>query len=414
MLTNSAQISLQARQRHRIPKVSTAYLQIATFQEGRDFFGPIADDERLWRGERCFNALLGSPRSKLGIGEHDRAEAYIFGNGLFPHADAEAHKRHLPVSVKSVTIEELFIGPHQTVDLSAHAGEFPWAMDTSEIYLHVTINKLFLSNQSKLVVKGNVFVLNCKHAIAYNMAGGHATIELGSQPAVQPHLVHPSFATADAQRNGAAGAHGQSLTVESTPLGLRIMPGSQDNEGQAGSDGTNGDQGFSGLKGNMLFLSDLRFGTFDGFNTGSIKIKARAGAGLPGRAGGNGGNGGSGGNGASGRVTAFGVAAGCRGGSGGNGGNGGNGGRGGNGGLTCDIFLSVPHQMSSLFQIETSQAPGGSGGDAGQAGNAGMPGSNGNFYNEQRAAGGQNGSPGRPGPAGKTRPAPAVHIYERP
>ncbi|OQP39949.1 hypothetical protein A4H97_17175 [Niastella yeongjuensis] len=393
------------------------YLRIPTVEEARHFFGPVAAAERVWRNAVCFDALLTSPRSRLGIGEHDRAEAYIFGNGVFPEEDRAAHRRHFPVSVKVMTIDELFIAPHEVVDLSAHADEFPWNTDGAEIYLHLTINRLALHAQSKLVVKGNVFILNCLKAIGNIIGDNQAVIELGSSSLVQHSIASRTMPMKQFNNNGHDGAAGEPLKQSSTPLGIRVSEASDACNGQKGGDGSRGADGSAGANGAMLFLSDLRFGELEGFQKQGIKIRAGAAPGFPGAIGDVGGAGGKGGEGASGLITPFGLIKGFAGGNGGHGGSGGNGGRGGNGGLTCDVFVSVPHQKSTVFEIETFASPGGKGGDGGKGGKGGAAGMHGMFYDDgglTHSLAGEDGVNGLNGQDGKTRNAPNVHIYERP
>ncbi|AEW00555.1 hypothetical protein A4D02_24810 [Niastella koreensis] len=405
-------------QTNLITSDTVSYLRIQTVEEAKHFFGPVAAAERVWRSAVYFDALLNSPRSRLGIGDHDRAEAYIFGNGVFPGKDHAAHRSHFPVSVKVMTIDELFIAPFEVVDLSAHADEFPWNTGGAEIYLHLTINRLVLHAQSKLVVKGNVFILNCLKATGANIGDNHAVIELGASSLVQPSIASRTMPMKQLNNNGHDGAAGEPLKQHSTPLGIRVSEASAASTGQKGGDGSKGADGSTGANGAMLFLSDLRFGELEGFQKQGLKIRAGAAPGFPGAVGGEGGAGGRGGNGAAGSVTPFGITKGAAGGFGGSGGNGGNGGRGGNGGLTCDVFVSVPHQKSVVFAIETYASPGGKGGDGGKGGQGGAAGIHGKFYEDDgsltASLTGSAGANGLNGADGKTRNAPNVHIYERP
>ncbi|MDO3628611.1 hypothetical protein [Mucilaginibacter sp. BT774] len=392
------------------------YIRIPTVEEAKQFFGPISPEERAWRGKMYFNEMLQTPRSKLGLGEHDRAEAYIFGDGIFPERDKAAHQSHFPVSVKVIAINELFLSPFQVMDLTALAEEFPWDIGDSEIYLHLTIQRLILGCQSKLIVNGNVLILYCAEAVANDLNGGQAIIELGSSDAVQERSFFRPRPVSNVPAHGEDGSNGAALEGEATPLGLRIREGCDSYKGQDGGAGSKGTVGNKGRNGAMLFLSDLRFGKLTGFEKQSILLKAGAGAGFPGTDGCDGGNGGNGGRGTDGMATTFGLVRGYPGGRGGRGGDGGNGGRGGNGGQCCDVFVSVPPQHSIVFQSETSPAPGGIGGKGGKGGLGGTAGRYGKFQGDGEdllAAKGENGSNGIAGAAGKTREAPKVHIYER-
>jgi len=392
------------------------YVRIPTVEEAKDFFGPISPEERAWRSKMYFDAVLKRPRSKLGLGEHDRAEAYIFGDGSFPEGDKAAHQSHFPVSVKVIEINELFISPFQVMDFTALAEEFPWDTGDSEIYLHLTIKRLVLGCQSKLKVNGNVFILKCGEVFANDRNGGQAIIELGSSDAVQERSFFRSHSVSNVAAHGQDGSNGAPLEGEATPLGLRIREGCDSYRGQDGVAGSNGVAGSKGRNGAMLFLSDLWFGKLTGFQEHSILVKAGAGAGFPGIDGGKGGDGGSGGNGTDGMATTFGMVRGYPGGRGGRGGDGGNGGRGGNGGQCCDIFVSIPPQQSFIFQCETLPAPGGIGGKGGKGGSGGEAGSYGKFQEDGGClliAEGENGLDGIDRAGGKTREAPEVHIYER-
>lgn len=395
------------------------YVLIPTVEEAKQFFGPITIEERKWRNEVYFNELLKSPRSKLGIGEHDRAEAYIFGNGNYPVTDANAHQSHFPVSVKVIQIEELFLSCGETLDLTAYPNEFPWDTGDSEIYLQITVKRLVFSNQSKLVVNGNVFILNCEELVANDINDGHATIELGTSNLVQQRSftrINHIIDIPDHTIKGIDGANGSPLTVEPTPLGLRVVNTNDQCYGHNGTDGYNGLKGDKGRNGAMLYLSDLRFGKLTGFKTNSIWLKAGAGKGFPGSDGTNGGDGGNGGNGANGLTTPFGIVSGFPGGNGGCGGNGGNGGQGGSGGMCCDIFISVPHRESAVFKSLNFPSKGGNGGKGGKGGKKGLAGTSGVFYenkSELQVKNGIDGLDGLTGKAGKTREAPKVHIYEQ-
>lgn len=397
--------------------LSIEYCRIQTVDEARDFFGPISPEERAWRDEKYFSALANSPRSKLGIGEHDRAESYIFGNGIYPNADVKGHENHFPVSVKVVNIDELYISQYETMDLSAHADEFPWETGESEIYLHLTIKRLILSGGSTLKIQGNVLILNCDEVVSNNTDKNAATIELGGSESLQLRSVSRIQPSSRMAIHGQDGADGEPLRQESTALGVCIINGTDANKGEDGRDGTKGSCGYTGRNGSMLFLSDLRFGRITGFGIQGIRIKAGAGSGFPGGNGSDGGNGGDGGNGASGAVTAFGIIEGFPGGKGGRGGNGGNGGRGGNGGLCCDVFLSIPPGKTNVFQTEAMPSKGGDGGLGGNGGNGGFKGVNGALYPGESLASGSSrasdGVKGINGSKGKSREAPGINIYER-
>jgi len=399
-------------------RISVAYRRISSVEEAKNFFGPISVKERAWRGDVYFNALLKSARSRLGIGEHDRAEAYIFGNGNYPIRDEQAHLNHFPVSVKVMKVDALFIAPGEVVDLTAYADEFPWPIGEEEIYLHLTINRLVLSAQSKLLVKGNVFILNCLKAIGNNMGEDQAIIELGSSNSVQHSVASRLIPIKRVENRGSNGIDGEPMMRESTPLGVRIIEGSDSCKGKKGGEGSSGIDGTIGANGAMLFLSDLRFNELEGFLEQSIKLKAGAAHGFPGGDGSDGGDGGDGGNGASGEVTPFGIIQGFCGGAGGRGGDGGNGGRGGHGGLACDVFVSVPDQKSFVFQVETFASIGGKGGNGGKGGKGGLAGTNGQLCVAENiqsiSIGGEDGMDGSSGCDGKTRCAPNVNIYEQP
>lgn len=395
------------------------FVQVHTVEEARKFFGPIEGKERVWRSVKYFDHLQYSPRSRMGLGEHDRVEAHVFGNAPYPGEDQAAHERHFPLSVKVVDIPVLRLAPGETRNLSATAEEFPWDTGNAEIYLHLNIGKLVFAPGSKIIIRGNVSVLNCTRAIGENLSGDPASIEYGGSDKLQHSITSRRNPLHDLKGgDGADGLHGQQLKTSSTPLGLRIHPGSDQHRGMDGNPGESGSKGHPGANGAMLFFSDLRFGQLEGFERGNIKIIAGAASGFPGGEGGSGGNGGKGGDGASGGITPFGIINGVAGGIGGTGGNGGDGGRGGNGGLACDVFVSVPKDKVSIFQSEAHEAKGAKGGSGGEGGKGGIGGMHGRYYNDPQgmtsASDGQDGLRGSEGRAGKSRPAPNIHIYERP
>lgn len=400
-----------------LDRFSVEYLKVPSFEAAKALFGFISDDERHWRGEKYFNEVLQSPRSRLGLGEHDRAEAYVFGNGVFPEADRTSHQRHFPIPVKVVRADELFIAANETIDLSAKPADFPWQTGHNEIYVYLVVKKLVLSANSKLVVNGNVFILDCLHAVSNIPCGDQAIIALSGSAVAQHSTRSHQPPKNMAPCHGDDGDDGERLLPESTPLGLRLPAGNELNKGQPGTDGQAGTAGQAGPNGAMLLLSDLRFGHLTGFQKHSIQIKAGACPGFPGANGGSGGNGGNGGNGASGAITAFGLVKGFPGGAGGNGGKGGRGGKGGSGGMACDVFVSLPAGQSHIFQPEAYASVGGKGGNGGKGGKAGSAGKNGDLYDPARGSSpltrGVEGLNGENGAPGKSRPAPGIHIYER-
>ena len=161
------------------------YIQVSTVEHAKAFFGPIARAERQWRSAQYFEPLLKSARAKLGVGEHDRAEAYIFGDEPFPEFDASAHRSHFPVSVKVLHAADLSLGPGEVMDLSAVPTQFPWDTGDSEIYVILNVQRLFLGRHSTLRVNGNVFILNCEEVLANSMRDGYASIEVGASNEVQ-------------------------------------------------------------------------------------------------------------------------------------------------------------------------------------------------------------------------------------
>jgi hypothetical protein len=396
---------------------NNGYLRISSFEEAKVRFSKISERERLWRGEKYYDEVLKSSRARLGIGEHDRAEAYIFGNGAFPEGDKESHERHFPIPVKVMTIDELYLSPFEVLDLSTTAEEFPWDVGHREIYVHLVVNKLILNAGSKLLVKNNVFVMDCLQAIGNNLNGNQAIIELRGTNTVQRRIQDNDISLNKTIMNGENGRDGDPLKQESTPLGMRWVEGNIENKGHNGINGKKGLNGKRGSNGAMLFLADLRFGQLNDFSNNSIKILASAASGFPGTNGGPGSNGGNGGNGATGAMTTFGIVKGCEGGSGGNGGDGGKGGKGGNGGLCSDIFVSIPQQKTHIFEIRTFAAPSGKGGDGGMGGIGGKKGGNGEYFKEDNnrslSKDGKDGAKGMSGSHGKTRSAPHVHVYER-
>jgi hypothetical protein len=400
------------------PGMRVEYVRILTLNDAKQFFGPISHDERVWRQTIYFDDLLRSPRARLGIGQHDRGEAFMFSNGDLPMIDAPGHTNHFPISVKVATIDELFVPEGETVDLSAVKEEFPWVIGEAEVYLKLTVNKLVLGRQSTVSIKGNVLIFTCHNVVGNGIGDHYATLEVGGAEAPQQSMASRRLRTSANAIHGNRGRDGLPLARESTPLGCRVGVPTSVSLGEDGTNGLHGNPGSFGANGAMLFHSDLRFEGIEGFQNGHLKLIAGAAHGFPGGDGSTGGNGGSGGNGADGLATPFGIARGCRGGNGGNGGNGGDGGKGGNGGLACDVFVSAPAKDFHVFHVETYPAAGGVGGAGGKAGIRGVAGVPGAFYEaSDRAApaiDGKDGSIGHPGRCGKERPAPNVHIYKRP
>lgn len=400
-------------------KIEIDYIQILSVESAKLFFGPISQEERVWRNEVYFRDLELSPRSKLGIGEHDRAESYIFGNGLFPNYDFEAHQSHFPISVKVMKINELFLITNEMLDLSVDPSEFPWDIGDSEIYLHLSVKKLILSEGTKLCVNGNVFILNCTELIGNEFSNGFTTIELGTSDKIQQRSFRSNEGKRKGFLNGANGVNGNdgvSLSFDSTPIGVRVINRGNELNGKNGSDGMSGLKGSNGRNGAMFYLADLRFEKINGFRSKQIHINTIAGIGFSGSEGGDGGNGGNGGNGADGKITPFGLVSGGSGGKGGSGGNGGDGGKGGNGGICCDVFVSVPSFSSYTILTNSSPAFGGNGGKGGRGGQGGQAGRNGLFFaneTESYSQDGNYGNDGSRGKDGKTRNGSTIHIYEK-
>ncbi len=391
------------------------YLCIETAEDARQLFGPVSSAEREWRSKVCFEPLEKSGRARLGIGEHDRAEAYILANGKFPLSDGKAHHTHFPISVKNIHAECLFVGPGEVLDLSVRPEEFPWDTRDAELYLHLSVKQLILSQQSRLVVNGNVFILKCEQLIANDLQGGTAVISLGASDAIQQTSFSQGCAREPWRLKGEDGVNGEdaaALEIESTPLGVRVTNKVSASEGKAGTDGMNGLNGENGRNGSMLFLTDLRFSQLKDFPPGSIHIRAQAGEGFPGMDGGDGGGGGHGGKGTEGIVTPFGVYRGHPGGKGGRGGEGGTGGNGGKGGICCDILLSVPEDSARIFRVISLPSSGGKGGLGGIGGQGGRPGSNGYLSPSAPLPEANNGNNGRVGNEGRCRPGPQCHIFE--
>lgn len=397
--------------------VRTKYLRVNTIQEAKQLFGDISSKERVWRQSVSFDRILNSPRQRLGIGEHDRVESYVFGNGVYPIEDIESHRRHFPISIKVVESDEVYLAPGQVIDFSAKPSEFPWETGNTELYLYLKIKNLIISRQCKIVVSGNVFVFECDHLIGDSLGADKAYINLRHGYYEESNNENQNTSIKDG-KNGKRGSHGKSLKGESTSFGMFVTEGTDCNMGTKGANGEVGYKGKNGKNGSMLYLADLRFKKLTGVSKDSIVIQARAEDGSPGGYGGNGGDGGKGGNGADGSITPFGIVQGLKGGDGGNGGNGGDGGKGGNGGLSSDIFVSIPYSTSQIFKIESKPSLGGAGGIGGKGGKPGKTGENGQYFpidsNSQISSEGKTGLQGTIGKTGKNRPSPKVHIYESP
>ena len=131
-----------------------------SLEEARSLLGPAEP------GGRAARSLLfrASPqiraRSRLRLGMHDRGEEYFFADGTICAADAEGHRRHLPLHLKTTHFDALEIGRGETLDLSATAADWPGLHIREELYLCVRIGLLRLAPGSRLVVRGNVCALD--------------------------------------------------------------------------------------------------------------------------------------------------------------------------------------------------------------------------------------------------------------
>lgn len=401
----------------RVKMATTDYLQLHDLTEAKNFFGPISKSERIWRSQQSFGPLLASARSKLGIGEHDRGEAYMFGGHDYPHADQKSLERHFPLNVKHIYADILTIHEGQTVDFSASASEFPWDVAPGELYLKITIGKLLIGKNSGLQLRGNVFILDCQNieALPDQCASFHIQLRDDGIPASRIRLTAP---VSDNLRNGKDGANGrpaQEPVIVQTPFYLDAKADTAHGVATAGKNGSNGQPGENGDNGGMLYLADIRLRKLTNLTKGAITIDAKAGDGFPGSHGGNGGNGGQGGDGANGIQTPSGLVGRTKGGQGGNGGSGGNGGNGGNGGLACDVYVSLPPAGHHMIQCLTSQSVGGRAGDGGTGGKGGSGGMHGGIPDQtpySYARSGANGPDGLKGRNGKSRPAPQIVLFE--
>ncbi|MFC4235966.1 hypothetical protein ACFOY8_12040 [Thalassospira xianhensis] len=387
------------------------YVQLQNLLEAKEFFGPLSEAERLWRSQQSFATLIASPRAKLGIGEHDRGEAHIFGGHGYPSGDQVSLDRHFPLNVKIVSVSELAIGDDETCDFSATPEEFPWPVSPGdELYLKMDVDRLTFGMNSSLSVKGNVFVLDCGTIVGMPSSPKHCLfIQLSDngKPVARRRLEAPMAIDKRQGDSGARGLDARPPHYEVTPFGPKVVVDAQRPAPSPGGDGEDGKNGRNGDNGGMLYLADLRFKAIN-CSVGSVIVSAKAGDGFPGEAGGRGGNGGCGGNGTLGlqaNEQLLGASPGAR---GGRGGNGGVGGRGGNGGMSSDVYLSIPQKCSDRFKFNLQESSGGIGG----AGGAGGVGGQGGSPSPEEALAGCHGANGPSGPKGKARAAPRAIVFE--
>lgn len=401
-------------------KRTVRYLQLQTLDEARVFFGPISKSERDMRWNECFAPLLKSGRARLGVGEHDRGEAYVFGGGPYPFGDEVSLARHLPLYVKHVEIPTLTLERNEVLDLSATSSEFPWPVDHAELYLKLDIGHLVVNSNCCIAVRSNVFIFNCTTLSALVPSETrHLEIRLtdDGRPARRYRVsgdsrVNPSLHG----RAGLKGLSGEAPSFRSTPFYTKIEITPEYCAGRSGGNGEAGARGSNGDNGGMLLLSDIRFGRILGFAPGSIVIHAQAGIGQTGAPGGDGGDGGSGGDGTDGVFSHGKLIHGALGGEGGKGGDGGCGGRGGHGGIASPVFLSIPAGEACRFTFNLLPGHGGNGGAGGSPGTGGICGRHG-LHSEADVSGllptrGQAGIMGANGLPGKKRAPPKICIFE--
>ena len=132
---------------------------VPSLEEARRLLGPAEPSGRAARSLLFRASPQIRARSRLRLGMHDRGEEYFFADGAICAADADGHRRHLPLHLRTAHFDALEIGRGETLDLSATAADWPGLHIREELYLWARIGSLRLAPGSRLVVQGNVCAL---------------------------------------------------------------------------------------------------------------------------------------------------------------------------------------------------------------------------------------------------------------
>jgi len=397
------------------------------FEEARRLLGPAEPGDRPARSALFWSSPQIRARSRLRLGMHDRAEEYLFADGTLCAADAAGHRRHLPLHLKTLHLDELEVGRGETLDLSATAADWPGLHIREELYLWVRIGQLRLAPGSRLIVRGNVCALELD-TVRFT---GEANMDAADWPEIAilgtPHTPFSRFRRKAAQsgRPGADGNDGANGAPATTRLSI-FGPGPDEPGAAPGDDGeagAGGGQGDPGPNGGMLMHADIRIGDLAGFGPARLRILGQPGDGAPGGDGGAGGRGGRGGAGGDGFANPGNPLAAGAGGQGGDGGRGGGGGAGGHGGLASNIFVTAPSRHAGAIALVSQAGAGGPGGGGGRGGRGGTGGAGGRISTGNRpetartaqaGANGKSGPGGAPGRTGRAREGPPIHFIPLP
>ncbi|WP_420386599.1 hypothetical protein [Roseivirga sp.] len=386
----------------------TYLTEIPTLPLARQLLGPDDDAIRKIKSRYYYDELPNQARTRLRLGKHDRGEEYLIADGKIHDGDADGHRRHLPLHVKVIRYKNYSLEAGEVLDVTSSATYWPGLHFREELYVYMNIDRLVVKPGAKIMVRGNVFILDCQKIIFE----GH---EEQNQESFAIHILGTAHAAYGSIRNspgeagqdglnGQNGIHGSPLIKQGSLLGPVLLPGKGSPDGTDGEDGTDGTNGSNGQNGGMSMLADIRIGQLSHFEPGMLQIFGQASTGLPGGDGGKGGNGGHGGNGADGIDGHPGGKAG----KGGNAGQGGNGGFGGNGGLSSNIFVQLPTDYHDCLQLISKDSEGGEGGKAGEAGEPGLAGSNGDYSSAPLPSNGLTAQPGKAGRKGRGRQGPSI------
>lgn len=399
--------------------VQEMYFTIDNVEDGRKILSMATSEQRKKRQETFFSPSI-LLRCNLGLGFHDRAEAYFFADGDIPEKDKEVVDRYFPLHARSMSIPERVIRRGEIWDVTA-TGERWGIKREREVYNILNIGRLKIEVGGKLQVRGNVFSLLCQELIVESDGSqSNEDYHIGILPTPFPvDLRNGPFHGEDGEngQDGMNGRDGAPPFLENTILGpiLRLPTGMTmvDRNGCTGTSGTSGTPGSNGRNGGICRIAEITVRHLEG----KLKLFSQPGQGGNGGNGGCGGNGGNGGHGANGARHLKGVLLPGSGGNGGDAGDGSRGGNGGNGGISSNIYVNVP--SGSVKAVHCLSLPA-AGGRAGLSGRAGLPGRGGkkgcldNVASE--AKDGNDGLPGKesnitPKP-GRQREAPDIYVNE--
>ncbi len=383
----------------------TFITEIPTFQQARELLGPSNYEIRNQKSKYYFDILPSKARNRLRLSKHDQAEEYMFANGAIENIDPAGAKRHLPLHVKVIKYKTFKIDRGTVLDVTSSVDYWPGLDAKEELYTYVYIEKLIVEAEAKLIVHGNVFVLNCDEIVFEGESDESKSWDFEIRILGTHHPAYGRIRNFRAinGKNGLNGLKGSDASeIKSTPsiFGPIIEECSEsDLNGENGTDGSEGEHGTHGQNGGMSMLADLRIRKLSNFGKGRLRIFGQASAGYTG---GNGGDGGNGGNGGKPVVNPKTKEYGAQG-KGGNGGVGGNGGHGGNGGLSSNIFIEIPKGYVECLELDSQDSKGGKGGEKGEGGLHGAS----DFLEKSIQERANSGKPGR---NGRSRPGPAIMI----